>query len=214
MINGYSPGLLYGNNVFDVISLIICYNYSQHIMNILSESDILEPIRRNISIQTYGAKIEINGVKIVDLRHFSGEDGVFEELLRIDSEGVIENFPGFKVAQISRSQIVPGAIKAWHLHFKQDDLWFVPPEDHAMVGLWDLRSQSPTTDQKMRVTLGAGIARLVYIPRGVAHGIVNLSSKSSSIFYFVNQQFNAEEPDERRLPWDEVGANFWKPEIG
>ena len=66
----------------------------------------------------------------------------------------------------------------------------------------------------MRVTLGAGTSKLVYIPRGVGHGVHNISNKEGTVIYFVNQQFNLDDPDERRLAWDAAGAEFWVPERG
>jgi dTDP-4-dehydrorhamnose 3,5-epimerase-like enzyme len=45
----------------------------------------------------------------------------------------------------------------------------------------------------------------------VAHGLVNISKKESNMLYFVNQQFNIEDPDEYRLPWDTLGEDFWTP---
>ena len=66
----------------------------------------------------------------------------------------------------------------------------------------------------MRFALGAGKARLLFIPRGVAHGVANLSSRPASIIYFVNRAFDAENPDEHRLPWDVIGAAFWSIQPG
>ena len=34
------------------------------------------------------------------------------------------------------------------------------------------------------------------------------------LMYFVNQQFSVETPDERRLPWDACGADFWSIQPG
>jgi dTDP-4-dehydrorhamnose 3,5-epimerase len=61
----------------------------------------------------------------------------------------------------------------------------------------------------MRLVLGSGKARLLLIPRGVAHGVANLSSQPAAVIYFVNQAFNLERPDEHRLPYDLLGEDFW-----
>ena len=37
-----------------------------------------------------------------------------------------------------------------------------------------------------------------------------LGTSPATIVYFVNQQFNPADPDERRLPWDILGADFWQ----
>ena len=79
-----------------------------------------------------------------------------------------------------------------------------------ILGMWDLRNDSDTKDVKMKIVLGNGSSKLVFVPRGVAHGVVNVSKKSGSILYFVNEQFNFSEPDEKRLKWDAAGADFWE----
>jgi dTDP-4-dehydrorhamnose 3,5-epimerase len=105
--------------------------------------------------------------------------------------------------------LLPSAIKGWHLHYNQEDIWFVFPDSHLLVGLWDLREDSPTKNQTMRITLGGGKSQLLYIPRGVAHGTVNLSSRNADLIYFINQQFSLDQPDEHRIPWDTLGEDFW-----
>ena len=104
----------------------------------------------------------------------------------------------------------PGTIKAWHLHSRQEDLWFIPPHDRCLIGLLDVREESETYKRSMRFVMGAGRARLLLIPRGVAHGIANLGNRPASMFYFVNRAFDREEPDEQRLSWDVLGEGFWR----
>lgn len=181
-------------------------------MKKLSRTDIHTGIRAKISTQGYGTKDSIEGVQVVKLANFAGEDGTFGELTRLTDTGRMEAFPDFQVLQINRSKLLPNAIKAWHLHFNQEDIWYVPPDDHMLLGLWDIRQDSDTKDMVMRIVLGAGTSKLIYIPRGVAHGVANISQTEGTILYFVNQQFDAKNPDEQRLPWDCCGAEFWTPE--
>ncbi len=183
-------------------------------MKKLSLDDIILKLKDKVFVQDYSKKKAIDGVKSVEIKRFTGEDGTFEELVRISTTGEVEGFPEFKVRQINRSKILPGGVKAWHIHFSQEDVWYVPPEDHMILGLWDLRNDSDTKDVKMRVILGAGTSKLVYVPRGVAHGVVNVGKKPGTIVYFVNMQFDFKEPDEKRLAWDAAGSDFWIPEKG
>jgi len=179
-------------------------------MKNLSLNDILLKLKQEIYIQDYSKKKAIDGVKIIEVKKWIGEDGTFEELARINESGVLEGFPDFKVKQINRSKILAGSVKAWHIHFKQEDVWYVPAEDHMILGIWDLRNDSDTKDVKMRVIMGGGSTKLVLIPRGVAHGVVNVAKKPGTILYFVNEQFDSSDPDEKRLKWDAAGADFWK----
>lgn len=179
-------------------------------MKNLSLDGILVKLRQEIFVQDYSKKKVIDGVKIVAVKKFFGEDGTFEELTQVNEHGNLEAFPDFKVRQINRSKILSGSVKAWHLHFKQEDVWYVPAEDHMILGLWDLRNDSDTKDLKMRIIMGGGSAKLVLIPKGVAHGVVNVANKPGTILYFVNEQFNPSDPDEKRLKWDAAGADFWE----
>ncbi len=171
---------------------------------------IIPKAKDKVHVQDYSSKKKIEGVKIIKLKFFPGEDGTFEELARFKN-GFLEEIPSFEIKQVSRAVLLPGAIKAWHLHYNQEDLWYVPPSSHLLVGLWDLREDSKTRDLKMKVVMGAHSSSLLYIPRGVGHGVANIGNKEGEIIYFVNQHFNAEKPDENRLPWDAAGLDFWQP---
>jgi dTDP-4-dehydrorhamnose 3,5-epimerase len=105
---------------------------------------------------------------------------------------------------------LPGTVKAFHVHLHQEDVWFVPPHERALLVLSDQRRESPSAGVTTRLVLGSGTSRLLYIPRGVAHGVANLWAEPVTIIYFVNQQFNAVAPDEGRLPWDFLGASVWE----
>jgi len=131
------------------------------------------------------------------------------EVARVSPEGELLARPGMRVSQVNYSRVLPGAVKAFHLHFNQEDVWFVPPTDRLLVGLLDVRQDSPTYEQRMRLVLGGGQTRMLYIPRGVAHGVANLWQQPAVLMYFVNQQFSLDEPDERRLPSDLCGPDFW-----
>jgi dTDP-4-dehydrorhamnose 3,5-epimerase len=168
--------------------------------------------RDQATTQSYGGSTPIEGIRFFDLRLFSDEGGDFCELCRFNPDGTLQAVPEFRAAQTSYSYMEPGTIKAWHLHRQQEDLWFVPPYDRCLVGLLDVREASPTYKQTMRFALGVGRARLLLIPRGVAHGVANLTSLPASMIYFVNRAFDPENPDEHRMPWDLLGAQFWSNE--
>jgi dTDP-4-dehydrorhamnose 3,5-epimerase len=123
----------------------------------------------------------------------------------------MENMPGFKLAQINRVKLLPNTVKAWHIHYKQDDLWLPIPPSFLFVGLWDLRKDSKTKGNTMRISLAGG-SSMLYIPKGVAHGMKNIMQEPIDILYFVDQKFDLNDPDERRVNWDALGADFWGPE--
>ena len=175
----------------------------------LSRESIGEDFGHNLSTQDYSKKRTIDGVQLINLNLFVDDGGALSEIARFTEEGNLILIPEFKIRQATFSQVVPGAIKAFHLHYNQEDLWFVLPGDRLLIGLFDARKGSPSYKNEMRFVMGAGRAQALYIPRGVAHGMANPYEKPANMIYFVNQAFNPEEPDEHRIPWDVLGADFW-----
>ena len=176
----------------------------------LSREAIGAAFRDRVTTQEYSKRTPIEGVQIIDLRLMQDDGGAFAELVRLDDNGRLVAIPEFQVRQSSWSLVLPGAIKAFHLHYNQEDVWFVPPTDRLLIGLIDTRDGSPTCGESMRFVMGAGKAQLLYIPRGVAHGCGNLGNVPTAVIYFVNQHFDITAPDEHRLPWDTLGESFWE----
>jgi dTDP-4-dehydrorhamnose 3,5-epimerase len=178
----------------------------------LSPSQISDQYVNDVYTQEYGAKQTIDGVKVVDLKTMAADDGDFGEIFRLNENGHLEMFPDFQLRQINRTNLFPGSVKAWHMHFRQEEIWSVSANCHIVAGLWDLRKGSPTEGVKQRIVLGGGMAKLLYIPKGVAHGSANFSTEDVQLLYFVNQVFDVANPDERRVHWDILGKEFWTPE--
>ncbi len=168
-----------------------------------------ERFRDQVFVQSYTPQILIEGVRLLELKLFADEGGDFCEISRLDEGGYLSCLPDYRPAQISYSLMEPGTIKAWHLHEHQDDVWFVPPGQRVLVGLHDVRADSATPLLTMRLALGIGAPRLLFIPRGVAHGVANLSTQPTMLVYFANQTFDSLDPDELRLPHDLLGIDFW-----
>lgn len=175
----------------------------------LNLEDIASEYRDRVSTQDYSPKLKIEGVELIDLPHFVDDGGTFIEVARL-TNGEHDWFHGNKVEQISYSHMLPGVTKAFHLHYNQDEVWFIPPTSRLLIGLIDTRENSPTKGNQMRFVMGGSRAKGFSIPRGVAHGVKNIGQDSAGIIYLVSQQFNLETPDERRLPWDLVGEDFWE----
>ena len=166
-------------------------------------------------VQDYSAQPMIDGVELVPLRRFNDDGGSMTELGRL-TDGGLDGLDGFQARQINYSVMEPQAIKAFHLHKRQTDVWFVPPSDKILLVLGDVRKNSPTKGLVKRIVLGDGNSRLVRIPPGVAHGCKNLRfADPSVIIYFVDVQFSVDEHcDEGRIPWDFFGPEVWDVERG
>lgn len=167
------------------------------------------------SVQDYAPRPEIEGVEFIPLRRFNDDGGAMTELARLDG-GMLKDVPGFVARQMNYSVVEPLAIKAFHLHKRQTDVWYVPPSDKLLLVLSDVRKGSPTEGVTKRYVLGDGNSRLVRIPPGVAHGCKNLRPATpSAIIYFVDVQFAIDDTcDEGRLPWDHFGTEVWEVERG
>ena len=177
--------------------------------------ELSEEARRVFRIQDYSAKPEITGVEFVELTRQTDDGGSFTELGRF-AAGASEAFPGFVLAQVNYSEVEPGAIKAFHVHRRQTDVWYVPPGDKLLLVLVDVRAGSPSEGVRTRVVLGDGRSRLVRIPPGVAHGCRNLAPARGRIVYFTDTPFSPapEACDEGRLPWNFVDPGVWEVSRG
>jgi dTDP-4-dehydrorhamnose 3,5-epimerase len=174
--------------------------------------DISRDAKRAFQLQAYAPAPTIEGVALATLRRHADDGGSLTELARLTEGGGTEGLGGFSVRQINYSELGPGTIKAFHLHVRQTDVWYVPPGDRMLIVLLDVRQGSPTEGARMRLVLGDGASRLLRIPPGVAHGVRNLATAPGRIIYFTDLHFSAEpsSSDEGRLPWDFAGADVWE----
>ena len=172
--------------------------------------DFTPDAKRAFHLQSYAPAVTIEGVRLVELKRHADDGGSMTELARL-VDGHPEVLADFTVRQVNYSEMAPGALKAFHLHQRQTDVWYVPPSDRLLIVLLDVRKQSRTEGTRMRVMLGNGSSRLLLIPPGVAHGARNLGTETGRIIYMTDVHFSAEPSacDEGRLPWDFAGADIW-----
>jgi len=72
----------------------------------------------------------------------------------------------------------------------------------------DLRPDSPTFGQSVGAELSAENRRMMYVPRGFAHGLITLSDDTEA-FYLVSQYYSPE--DERGVRWNDPRFNLEWP---
>ncbi len=141
----------------------------------------------------------IDGVAFKELETHLDERGFFREIIRVNDDFFEEGF-----GQWSHSLMFAGVIKAWHIHKKQTDWWYVSTGVLTVV-LYDKRPESSTYRQIMEIMLGDyHDARVLKIPPGVAHGCKCMSGPAN-LFYITSHTYDPE--DEGRIPHDD-------PEIG
>jgi len=180
------------------------------------------------------SKIEGVEFKKLDFRH--DERGFFTELIRSTDDFFEEGF-----GQWSMSHMYNGVIKAWHLHEKQIDWWFVA-SGVIRVGLCDLRpsiqndnlsaiyfdeqSHSELSknhrflndktyisqDSTMDFLVGGTQCQSVFrIPPGVAHGCKVIQGPVT-LFYITSEIYDPN--DELRIKYDDPSIGFdWHKQV-
>ncbi|MCA9382231.1 dTDP-4-dehydrorhamnose 3,5-epimerase family protein [Candidatus Dojkabacteria bacterium] len=163
-------------------------------------------------LQSYSPKVMIEGVKVIKYPVYASEGGDFAEYLRIYDDKVtlgrgdsLVEIEGFKPRQISRSFMPTGLVKAWHLHKKQNEIFF-PTDGRFLIALYDNRIGSKSKGVSMRIYSGKDSAVAVYIPHGVAHGYMNVGSNDALLIYATDQHWDG--TDEWRIPWNNKTINF------
>ena len=142
----------------------------------------------------------IDGVVLKDLVTHSDERGFFREIIRVSDEFFSEGF-----GQWSHSVMVQGVVKAWHIHRRQIDWWYVG-NGLLKVVLHDMREGSSTHRETMELLMGDHQqSRVLKIPSGVAHGCKCLSGPVN-LFYVTSNVYAPD--DEGRIPHDDPEINY------
>lgn len=146
----------------------------------------------------------IEGVHVRPLLRHTDARGYFEEILRV-SDPVFEG----SISQWSHSLMHPGVLKAWHIHHKQTDWWYVPI-GRLLVALHDLRCASSTFGMTQELYLGEDVLpQALKIPPDVAHGCYVVSRADAHLFYVTSHIYDPE--DEGRIPYNDKSIGYEWP---
>jgi dTDP-4-dehydrorhamnose 3,5-epimerase len=142
----------------------------------------------------------IQGVVVKELKTNADERGFFREIIR-----TTDDFFGEGFGQWSHSKMYRDVIKAWHIHQKQIDWWYVPI-GALKVALHDLRAGSATYGQTEELFLGEQYGdKVLKIPAGVAHGCKVLSAVAH-LFYITSNTYDRH--DEGRIAYDDPSIGY------
>ncbi|GGR58918.1 LPS biosynthesis protein [Deinococcus seoulensis] len=172
------------------------------------------PAHAALTHETYPPAPDLSGVWLRPLSKHRAGNGAFMEVLRL-GDGVTQHLPDeLHLRQLSVSWAAPGRLNAFHLHVKaeQNELWCVL-SGQLTVWLADVRAGSPTSGGLRRVILSGEQPALLHIPSGVAHGY-RASVQGATLLYGMDAQFDPQDPNEGRLPWDHFGAHLWDEDRG
>ncbi len=141
----------------------------------------------------------IEGVEVKKLRTFPDERGFFREVIRVSDDFFAEGF-----AQLSHSFMHAGVAKAWHIHQRQVDWWYVP-SGALKLALYDTREASSTRGERAELFLGECYeAQAVKIPPGVAHGCRALAP--THLLYVTSRIYDPS--DEGRIAHDDAEIGY------
>jgi dTDP-4-dehydrorhamnose 3,5-epimerase len=140
----------------------------------------------------------IDGVRVQPLSVWADDRGCFLEVLRA-GQGLGAAFPP-ESSQVSCTVNYPGAIKAFHYHRHQADLW-TPILGMLQVALVDLRFDSPTFGRRNTLYVGALRPWQILVPPGVGHGYKVVGIEPAVLVYVTSRFYDP--ADEGRIPYDE-----------
>lgn len=145
----------------------------------------------------------IAGLRIEPLALHPDDRGHFLELARF-GQALTAGFPAAST-QVSAALTYPGAIKAFHFHRLQTDLWAVPA-GMLQVALVDLRPGSPTFGLRNTIYVGQLRPWQILIPPGVGHGYKVIGRDPALLVYLTDRFYNPD--DEGRIPYDDPGIAY------
>ena len=126
------------------------------------------------------------------------------EILRSDDE-IFKKF-----GQVYMTTALPGVVKAWHYHKKQDDN-FTCVQGKMRLALYDARPESPTYKEVNDFVISLESPMLVHIPKNIYHGFKCVSDTEALVINTVTLPYNYKNPDEYRLdPYDNDIPYDWK----
>jgi dTDP-4-dehydrorhamnose 3,5-epimerase len=135
----------------------------------------------------------IEGVKYVRLTPQVDHRGSLTEVVNFDGD-----FWDEPVVYSYCFTIRPGRIKAWGMHRKQADRYFLAAGSIRVV-LYDGRVDSPTYERFAQFNLTEDARALLLIPPGVWHGDQNWGDREAVMVNFPTRPFRREDPDKYRI---------------
>lgn len=141
------------------------------------------------------------GVLVRALQPHSDDRGTFLELYRKEWETDVEPI------QWNAVHSEAGVLRGVHVHPRHDD-YLTVVRGRAVIGLQDLREESPTERVAACVELDERQPSAISIPHGVAHGFY--FAEPSTHIYAVSEYWDL--ADELGCRWDDLGLRIPWPQ--
>ena len=134
------------------------------------------------------------GVEKISLTTHHDDRGCLTELLRL-------SWTDFRPKQFNYVRSAPNVLRGVHIHKRHYD-YLIFTRGQALLGLRDLRDDSPTFMQGGLFPFSGEQLQAVIIPPGVAHG-----------FYFITESEHVYLVDHYHDADDELGFRFDDPDL-
>ena len=142
----------------------------------------------------------IEGVVVKQLATHTDDRGVFREVIRKTDPFFAEGF-----GQLSHAIVYAGVAKAWHIHQRQIDWWYVATGT-LKVALYDTRAASPSYRKTMEFLMGDHeLPAALRVPPGVAHGYRCIQGPAH-VLYVMSMVYDG--TDEGRIAHDDPDIGF------
>ena len=139
----------------------------------------------------------IEGVKVIPIKSYEDQRGLFAEMCRKDSL-FTDIMSHMQMATFSWTKA--GVSRGPHEHrYQTDSFFFVGPSDFKLY-LWDNRKNSPTYEKRMIEEVGRSRMVAVIVPPGVVHAYKNIGDTEGLSIDFPDKLYRGidkkEKPDE------------------
>lgn len=136
----------------------------------------------------------LEGIKIKSLKKFGDERGFLTEIMRRDWKDVFQE----EVVQANLSISYPGIVRAWHRHLRGQVDHFV-----VLKGALKICAYDDEIEELDEIVSTGENLQVVRIQGHYWHGFKVVGDERAYLVYFVNRQYDYENPDEERRPWND-----------
>gem|GEM_PF-838484 len=143
-------------------------------------------------------KMAMPGVIEAGVRFVTNAKGGLQEVWRGDDPY------GAPVQQIYTTTTLPGVVKAWYRHARQEDQVF-PLSGRTMLVVWDPRKPEVAP---LEILLDSAEPKMVLVASGIWHGFRALGDEPSLLLHMNSAGFNMPRVDEDLLPEDDPAIPY------
>ncbi len=134
-------------------------------------------------------------LEVVELNLRPDDRGFFCELYRADWSAF---FPE-PVVQVNLSLSYPGIVRAWHRHARGQADFFI-----VVHGSMRICAFNESTREMEEVVASDRKLQVVRVPGNLYHGTMAVGCSPSLTVYGTTRLYDYDNPDEERLPWNDV----------